>query len=140
MVDCFDGMPAGWSVGRRPSKRLANSSLRGALAGRRPGARTVVHSDRGCHYRWPEWVGICDAEGLVRSMSTKGCSPDNAACEGFFGRLKNEFFYHRDWRDVSAEEFMGRLDAYLVYYRDRKIKESPGWLNPAEYRRRLGYA
>ena len=30
-------------------------------------------------------------------MSKKGCSPDNSACEGFFGRLKNEFFYYRDW-------------------------------------------
>ena len=26
-------------------------------------------------------------------MSRKGCSPDNAACEGFFGRLKTELFY-----------------------------------------------
>ena len=29
-------------------------------------------------------------------MSKKGCSPDNSAMEGFFGRLKNEFFHHRD--------------------------------------------
>lgn len=26
--------------------------------------------------------------GYVRSMSKKGCSPDNSACEGFFGTLK----------------------------------------------------
>ncbi len=26
-------------------------------------------------------------------MSKKGCSPDNSAMEGFFGRLKVEFFY-----------------------------------------------
>jgi transposase InsO family protein len=26
-------------------------------------------------------------------MSRKACSPDNAACEGFFGRMKNELFY-----------------------------------------------
>jgi transposase InsO family protein len=34
---------------------------------------------------------------LVRSTSRKGCSPDNAACEGFFGRLKMEMFYLLDW-------------------------------------------
>jgi transposase InsO family protein len=33
-------------------------------------------------------------------MSRKGCSPDNAACEGFFGRLKMELFYYRDWAGV----------------------------------------
>ena len=27
---------------------------------------------------------------LTRSMSRKGCSLDDAACEGVFGRLKNE--------------------------------------------------
>ena len=73
-------------------------------------------------------------------MSAKGRGPDNAACEGFFGRLKNEFFHWRDWRGVSAEEFMARLEGYLVYCRDRRIKRSLGWLSPMEYRHKLGYA
>lgn len=102
--------------------------------------RTTIHSDRGGHYRWPEWIGICEENGLIRSMSAKGCSPDNSACEGFFGRLKNEFFHYRDWEGVTAEEFMGRLEAYLVYYREERIKKSLGWLSPMEYRRKLGYA
>ena len=50
-----------------------------------------------------------------RSMSAKGCSPDNAAAEGFFGRLKNEFFYGRDWRGVGYEEFRERLSTYLTH-------------------------
>jgi putative transposase len=49
------------------------------------------------HYRWPEWRSrIADAK-LIHSMSRKGCSLDNAACEGFFGRLKTELFYLRNW-------------------------------------------
>ena len=40
---------------------------------------------------------------LVRSMSRKACSPDNAACEGFFGRLKNELFYPQDWLSTTIE-------------------------------------
>ena len=91
VVDCFDGRPVAWSVGPRPNAELANSSLLKALTQRREGALTVVHSDRGAHYRWAGWVSICEEHGLTRSMSAKGCSPDNAACEGFFGRLKNEF-------------------------------------------------
>ena len=34
VVDCFDGMPVAWSVGLRPDKRLANSSLLKACAAR----------------------------------------------------------------------------------------------------------
>ena len=46
------------------------------------------NSDRGCHYRWPGWIERMDNAGFIRSMSKKGCSPDNSAYEGFFGRLK----------------------------------------------------
>ena len=140
VVDCFDGMPVSWSIGRHPSKALVNSSLLKALAQRREGVSTTIHSDRGGHYRWPEWIRICEENGLARSMSAKGCSPDNAACEGFFGRLKNEFFYYRDWSGVTPEEFMGRLDAHLRYYCEGRIKRSLGWLSPKQYRRKLGYA
>lgn len=41
----------------------------------------VIHSDCGCHYRWPEWIGICEEAGIARSMSRKGCSPDNSRME-----------------------------------------------------------
>ena len=58
----------------------------------------IVHSDRDCHYRWPSWISICREKWLVRSMSRKGCSPDNARAEGLFGRLKVEFFLGRDWQ------------------------------------------
>lgn len=139
VVDCFDGKPVAWSIGRHPSKDLANSSLGKAVARRMPGRRTVIHSDRGGHYRWPEWIRICDENGLVRSMSAKGCSPDNAACEGFFGRLKNEFFHHRDWSGVDVDAFMAELDGYMKYYCEGRIKESLGWMSPNEYRRSLGY-
>ena len=53
-----------------------------------------------------------ETAGLTRSMSKKGCSPDNAACEGFHGRLKNEFFYNRDWRSITIDGFIAQLDQY----------------------------
>ena len=46
------------------------------------------HGDRGCHYRWPGWLDRMGRYGLIRSMGAKGCSPDNAAAEGSFGRMK----------------------------------------------------
>ena len=140
IVDCFDGRPAAWRIGPRPTKALANSTLADAVSRMRPGARPTVHSDRGGHYRWPEWVAICEESGVERSMSRKACSPDNAAMEGFFGRLKNEFFHYRDWRGVGPGEFAESLDGYLRYYCEGRIKRSLGWLSPDEYRRKLGYA
>lgn len=45
-------------------------------------------------------------------MSRKGCSPDNAACEGFFDRLKTEMYYGHEWSSVTLEHFMQHVDAY----------------------------
>ena len=69
-------------------------------------------------------------------MSAKGCSPDNAAAEGFFGRLKNEFYHGRDWRGVGYEEFRERL----THYNETRIKKSLDWMSPLQYRKHLGLA
>lgn len=140
IIDCFDGLVVSWRIGRRPDAALANGSLEDACGTLAPGQRPVCHSDRGCHYRWPGWIGICEENGLVRSMSRKGCSPDNSACEGFFGRLKNEFFYHRDWRGVAMESFMAQLDGYIRFYNERRKKQSLGWMSPMQYRISKGLA
>jgi transposase InsO family protein/transposase-like protein len=84
VLDCFDGRIVAFCIGRHPDAKLANSSLKMAIATLpASGWRPVVHSDRGCHYRWPGWVGLMEKAGLRRSMSAKGCSPDNSAMEGF---------------------------------------------------------
>ena len=54
--------------------------------------RPIVHSDRGGHCRWLGGLSRMHSAKMLRSMSRKGGSPDNAACEGFFGRLKTGLF------------------------------------------------
>ena len=73
-------------------------------------------------------------------MSRKGCSPDNAACEGFFGRLKNELFYPGSWQATTIEHFIAEVNSYIRWYNHQRIKLSLGSLSPMEYRANLGYA
>lgn len=56
---------------------------------------------------------------LVRSMSKKGCSYDNAACEGFFERPKNEVFNNRTWKGVLIDQFIKEIDQYLRWYNEK---------------------
>ena len=119
-VDLFDGDVAAFSVGTSPSKALVAEMLAGAVAA--AGGGFTLHSDRGWHYRTPDWVRSCGEAGVERSMSRKGHSPDNAACEGFFGRLKVEFFHGRDWRGVSAERFAAELAEWIRWYREGRLK------------------
>ena len=138
IIDCFDGMPVSWRIGCSPSAQMANAMLKDAIASLKPAEHPIIHSDRGGHYRWPEWIKITSDAGLTRSMSKKGCSPDNSACEGFFGRLKNEMFYGKSWEGFSLAQFMASLDSYMQWYKEKRIKVSLGGLSPLEYREALG--
>lgn len=132
MVDCFDGLVTSWSMGGSPNAELVNSILNATIANLKDGEHPIVHSDRGCHYRWPGWIQRMDDNNLIRSMSRKGCSADNSASEGFFWRLKNEMFYKRDWRDVSIDEFINIVNNYIKWYNETRIKQTLGYKSPIE--------
>ncbi len=65
-------------------------------------------------------------------------SPDNAASEGFFGRLKTELFYSRDWPTTTIEQFIQVVDTYIRWYIEKRIKISLGSLSPIEQRESVG--
>ncbi len=140
MLDCFDGMPVAWSISTSPNAELANSMLDKAIQTLKPGEHPVVHSDRGGHYRWTGWIEKMEKAHLTRSMSRKACSPDNAACEGFFGRIKNEMFYGRDWRDTDVDAFIDILQKYLEWFCSKRIKLRLGGMSPIQYRESKGYS
>ncbi|MCR5344425.1 MAG: IS3 family transposase [Lachnospiraceae bacterium] len=134
LIDCYDGMPVAWSIGISPSYKLVENMLDAALRTLKNNEKPIVHSDRGWHYRDIKWIRKIESAGLTRSMSAKGCSADNAACEGFFGRLKKEVFYGRSWVGVSIEEFINEINSYMCWYATRRIKESLGGLSPIQNR------
>jgi len=140
ILDCFDGMAVSWNIGTRPNADLVNTMLDDAIATLNDDEKPIVHHDRGCHYRWPGWIERMDRAKLMRSMSAKGCSADNAACESFFGHLKNEMFYTRSWYGVSIKEFIEILDDYMHWYNEKRIKMTLGAQSPVEYRKSLEYA
>ena len=140
IIDCFDGLPVSWTIGTSPNAELVNTMLDTAVSNLRADEKPIVHSDRVCHYRWPGWIERMNMTGLIRSMSKIGCSPDNSACEGFFGRLKNEMFYGYSWTGVTIDQFIDQLDKYIKWYAEKRIKLSLGGMSPLDYRRSLGLA
>ena len=64
--------------------------------------------------------------------------PINAFANGFFGRLKTELFYPRDWRTTTIEQFIQIVDSYIRWYNEKRINISLGSLGPIEYRESLG--
>lgn len=70
---------------------------------------------------------------IIQSMSRKGNCLDNAAMESFFGRLKTECFYDREFN--SREEIVDAVRDYLDYYNHRRIQLKLKGLSPIQYRK-----
>lgn len=135
VLDCFDSSLRSWKISTsQKAEDLTNPSLLDAAKKLKTGETPVAHTDRGGPYFSQGWIDICEKFNITRSMSRKGHSPDNARMEGFFGRLKIEFFDTRDWRGVSTQDFFAALDEWLCYYNEDRAKQSLGWLSPMQYR------
>ena len=144
MIDCFDGQVVAWETSRHPDSMLVSSMLEKAIKTvsekkrEEPTNRQTaltIHTDRGGHYRGGEWIERLDGLGITRSMSRKGNSGDNAACEGFFGRMKTEMFYGRKW--TSPEELERAIANYIFFYNNERIRISLGGMSIREYREQL---
>ncbi|WP_460644180.1 IS3 family transposase [Lacrimispora brassicae] len=61
-------------------------------------------------------------------------SPDNAACEGFWGCIKNECFYGRSFSGYSIEEFIAYIYQYIDLYNSKRVKLSLLGQSPMKFR------
>ena len=69
-------------------------------------------------------------KGIRQSMSRKGNYLDSAIMENFFGLLKSELLYLREFDAI--EEF--QVERYIDYYNNRRIKAKLKGLSPVQYR------
>ena len=144
VVDCFDGMPAAWSLSLHPDSALCSSYPRSCLDSLSSGSAPTAHTDGGGPYRSAGWKELCSERGVTRSMSRPGRSGDNAPAEGLFGTFRTEFLEPLDRADVGLEELRGAIDGYMEWYGDGRLKrfEEPGGGRRYETisgrRRRLG--
>lgn len=94
--------------------------------------RPVLDSDQGWQYQHKTYQKRLKDKGIRQSMSRKGNCLDNAVMENFFGILKSELLYLREFS--SMEEFRVELEKYIDYYNNKRIKEKLKGLSPVQYR------
>lgn len=68
LLDCFDGSPIIWTVGKSPDSQLTNKMLKQAhgIIGK---CGILIYSDRGFHYRLDSWINLMKEYDYKRSMS-----------------------------------------------------------------------
>lgn len=63
--------------------------------------RLVMHSDQGWQYQHAKYQKRLKEHHIIQSMSRKGNCLDNAMMENFFGIMKNELLYVKDYETVD---------------------------------------
>ncbi|MDY8266196.1 IS3-like element IS1397 family transposase, partial [Escherichia coli] len=130
ILDLFNGEIVAWETACRPTEELVKRMLNKGLESLAEGEKPLLHSDQGWHYRIKSYQSALADKGLVQSMSRKGNCLDNAVMENFFGHLKEEMYYRRDYR--SVEELENAVNEYITYWNQKRIKLSLGGLSPVE--------
>ena len=95
--------------------------------------KTYLHSDQGWQYQHKGYQKSLKEHNIIQSMSRKGNCLDNCIVEGFFGKLKNEFYYGEEFK--SVKDFIIKLNEYIEYYNYKRIKTALR-TSPVDYRLR----
>ena len=132
--DLFSRRIVGWSMAETMESRLVVDALAMAVAGRRPGAGLLAHSDRGSQYASDHYQRALAADGIVCSMSGVGQCWDNAPVESFFGSLKRELRPGEVF--ATPDHARAEIFEYLeVYYNRVRLHSSLGFLSPEAFER-----
>jgi multidrug/hemolysin transport system ATP-binding protein len=78
--------------------------------------QTILHSDQGYQYQVKLYEKYLKDNGIIQSMSRKGNTLDNTPTENFFGRLKEEVYYPREYSFTSLDEVKQTIHQYIRYY------------------------
>lgn len=82
--------------------------------------KLLIHSDQGWHYQMKQYRYSLESRGIMQSMSRKGNCYDNSVMENFFGIMKSEFLYLKEFQ--SVEHFKRELENYINYYNTKRMK------------------
>jgi putative transposase len=132
ILDVYSRRAIGYAMDSYRDERLVETALDMALAGRRPAAGLVHHSDRGSQYTSSGYRSRLECHGIVLSMSEKGEPYDNALMESFFGTLKAECVERHDFQ--TPAQARACIFEYLeVFYNRQRLHSSLGYRSPMAF-------
>lgn len=135
VLDLFSRQIVGWAMDRRINRKLVMSALRMAIWRRRPLSGVMFHSDRGSKYCSHDFQRLLKTHQMICSMSRKGDCWDNAVVESFFGSLKKERIFLKNYR-TREEARKDIIDYIEMFYNSTRQHSYLGYVSPQEFENR----
>jgi putative transposase len=132
ILDVFSRRVIGWALRSEIDTHLTLEALRMALETRPVQPGLIHHSDRGVQYASADYVASLEQAGIEISMSRPGNPYDNAFCESFIGKLKQEQWDGRKYQSIAEARNAIRTMLEEVYNQQR-IHSAIGYMTPVEF-------
>ena len=132
ILDMYNGEIIRYEISGRPVLGQVLRMLDNAFAKIPDNTNLIFHSDQGWQYQHKTYQKRLKDKGIRQGMSRKGNCLDNSIMENFFGLLKSELLYLREFD--SMEEFRIELERSIYYYNNKRIKAKLKGLSPVQYR------
>ncbi|WP_299066916.1 IS3 family transposase [uncultured Psychrobacter sp.] len=129
--DLYTKELVGYAINKRMTADLVCKALNMAIKNKRPSKGLIVHSDRGSQYCSHAYHKTIKQHQFTGSMSAKGNCFDNAPIESFWGILKNELVYHKDYKTRFAA--ITDIIRYIeLYYNQTRIQKGLAYKSPRQ--------
>lgn len=132
VLDLYNGEIITYTIGSRPVYSLVSTMLDQAFSRLTDVDKPLIHSDQGWHYQMKQYRHALEERGIKQSMSRKGNCYDNAVIENFFGIMKSELLYLKEFESIA--HFKQELSKYIHYYNNKRIKAKLKGMSPVQYR------
>ncbi|ROI13642.1 IS3 family transposase [Epilithonimonas hominis] len=132
IIDLFNGEIISYELSERPVFAQVMNMLKKSFRKVKNTENIILHSDQGWQYQMKVYQQLLKKKGIIQSMSRKGNCLDNAVIENFFGTLKSEMFYTKNFKTIK--ELKKEIKEYINYYNHDRIRLNLKGKSPVQYR------
>ena len=120
IMDLYTRNIIAYKISYKMDNKLVMDTLNEAIRKQKDVHGVILHSDQGFQYTSNEYKAICEANGIIISMSRKGSPVDNSPIESFHSSLKRETL--RSYNITSLKEYIQLVKNWILFYNTSRIR------------------
>ena len=120
IMDLYTRNIISYKISKRMDNKLVIDTLNEAIRKQKDVHGVILHSDQGFQYTSNEYKAICEANGIIISMSPKGSPVDNSPIESFHSSLKRETL--KSYNITSLKEYVALVKDWILFYNTNRIR------------------
>lgn len=120
IMDLYSRDIIAYKISYKIDNKLVMDTLNEAIRKQKDVHGVILHSDQGFQYTSNEYKAICEANGIIISMSPKGSPVDNSPIESFHSNLKRETL--RSYNITSLKQYVNLVKEWILFYNTSRIR------------------